>query len=217
MNLARKLQFVRRWLDDLRDFRARRLQAMTQDGAEIYIARAYRTLVFRRKLKNLLYWNRFNCAVLIQRVFKGYCVRKKFHKVWTLHKQKVARENNAAILIQKMVRCHFARARFFKLASKKNKAMQERRQRKLLQLATAQQHSLRWKFVLFARKMKLFRADLLQRKAVEIQRVWRGKYGRKRAFIVKVTRAIAAINKKHRRRVKAAAVIQRNWRGFVTR
>lgn len=209
--------FVRRWLDDLRDFRARRLKAMTQDGAEIYIARAYRTLVFRRKLKNLLYWHRFNSALLIQRIYKGFCVRKKFHKVWSLHKKKVATEMQAAILIQKMVRCHFARRRFYQLASKNYKATQERRQRKLLQLATAHQHSLMWKMVLLYRKTNLFRIDLLNRKATIIQKVWRGTHGRKRGFIVKVTKAIAAINKKHRHRMKSAARIQRNWRGFITR
>lgn len=217
VTLARKLQFVRRWLEDLSNFRARRLQAMVEDGAEIYIARAYRTLMFRRKLKNLLYWHRYKCALLIQRIYKGYCVRRKFYKVWSLHKMQVARENDAAIVIQKMARCHFARARFFQLASKKNKAMQERRQRKLLQLATAHRHSLKWKFVLFCRKLKLFRVDLLHCKATEIQRIWRGQHGRKRAFIVKVAKAIAVINKKFHRRMKAAGLIQRNWRGVISR
>ena len=81
VSLIRKLNFVSTLLDELRDFRARKQQEMLFDGAEIYIAKAYRTLVFRRKLKKLITTHHEKCALLIQRIYKGHRVRKKFHLI----------------------------------------------------------------------------------------------------------------------------------------
>jgi hypothetical protein len=204
-------------LEDLQNFQAQRLRTMREDGAELYIAKAYRTLVFRRKLKNLLYWNRYRCAVVIQRVYKGYRVRKKFHKVWSLHKEKMVISHRRALQIQMFVRCALARRKLFALAVKKSKQKQERHRKKLLLLATSSAFNLKWMFVKMYRKMKLFRIDLLHRKATIIQKVWRGRHGRQRAFIIRVMNAIRIINIKFRKRVKSAAIIQRNWRGFIVR
>lgn len=190
---------------------------MTEDGAEIYIAKAYRTLIFRKKLKNLLYWHRYRCALLIQRMYKGYRVRKKFHQTWALHKARTVILSRRALQLQMFVRCALARRRLYKMAFKKRLLNQERHRRKLLLLATSSSFSVRWMFVKMYRKTQFFRIDLLHKKATVIQKVWRGRHGRQRAFIVRVMRAIEAINVRFRRRIKCVAVIQRNWRGFITR
>ena len=217
MTLTRKLRFVRLWLEHLQALKAQRVRDMTESGAEIYIAKAYRTLIFRKKLKNLLYWNRYRCAVLIQRMFKGYRVRKKYHLTWSLHKAKMVIHNRRALQLQMFVRCALARRRLYKLAFKKRQLDQERHRRKLLLLATSSSFNVKWMFVKMYRKMKFFRIDLLHKKATVIQKIWRGRHGRQRAFIVRIMRAIDAINVRFRRRIKCAAVIQRNWRGFITR
>lgn len=217
VTLTRKLRFVRLWLEHLQALKAQRVRDMTESGAEIYIAKAYRTLIFRKKLKNLLYWNRYRCAVLIQRMFKGYRVRKKYHLTWSLHKAKMVIHNRRALQLQMFVRCALARRRLYKLAFKKRQLDQERHRRKLLLLATSSSFNVKWMFVKMYRKMKFFRIDLLHKKATVIQKIWRGRHGRQRAFIVRIMRAIDAINVRFRRRIKCAAVIQRNWRGFITR
>jgi len=168
-------------------------------------------------LKNLLYWNHFRCAVLIQRMYKGYRVRKKYHTVWALHKARMVVEHRAALQIQLSIRRALARRRLHALAFKKHKLNQERHRRKLLLLATSTKTSVAWKFVKLYRKMYLFRIDLLHKKATIIQKVWRGRHGRQRAFIVRIRMAIDAVNVKFRRRVKCIKLIQRNWRGFITR
>lgn len=217
MTLARKLYHVQMLLDELRRFRESCAQQMYLDGAEQCIARAYRTLVLRRKLKNLLYWNRYRCAVVIQRIYVGYRVRRKFMKIWTLHQQRMAQENACAVIIQQMVRSHLARKALKSRAQRKLRLARERRARKLMILATTSQFNLKWAFVKLYRKMKPFRIHMLRKRAIVIQRVWRGHRGRKRAFFVRVARAIKAINDAHHRRVRAACLIQRNWRGCITR
>lgn len=217
VTLARKLHHVQMLLDDLRRFRESCATAMYLDGAEHTIARAYRTLTLRRKLKNLLYWNRYRCAVLIQRIYMGYKVRRKFMKVWALHQQHVAEENACAVRIQQLVRSYLARRALKARAQRKLRLARERRARKLMILATTSQFNLTWVFVKMYRKLKPFRLHMLRKRATTIQRVWRGHRGRKRAFFVRVARAIQAINDAHHRRVKAAGLIQRNWRGFITR
>lgn len=217
MTLTRKLHVVKLLLDDLQRFRASRLQQMRLDGAETYIAKAYRTLVIRRKLKNLLYWNRYRCATLIQRIYMGYRVRKKFLKVWKLHKDRQALEHRSAIKIQLLIRRYVAKCKLFALIKKKARLAKERKAKKLLLMATSSKSSLKWMFVLLYRKTKLFRIHMLHKKATIIQKVWRGKHGRKRAFIVRVTKAIKKIRDAYERRHAAAAKIQRNWRGFNTR
>ncbi len=168
-------------------------------------------------MKNLIYWNHFRCAVLIQRMYKGYRVRKKYHTVWALHKARMVVEHRAALQIQMCIRSALARRRLHALAFKKHKLNQERHRRKLLLLATSTKTSLSWKLVKLYRKLYLFRIDLLHKKATIIQKVWRGRHGRQRAFIVRIRKAIDAVNVKFRWRVKCVKLIQRNWRGFITR
>lgn len=217
VTLARKLRFVRLLMEDLEKFRTSRLLQMRLDGAEVFIAKAYRTLVFRRKLKNLLYWNRHRCAVLIQRVYCGYRVRKKFQKIWNLHKKQVALENASALAVQQLIRSFLAKQKLKALLQKKWRAARERKARKLMLLATTNHLNLKWMLVKLYRKTKLFRIKMLRRKAILIQKVWRGKHGRQRAFIVKVMNAINRINAAFEVRVKAASKIQRTWRGFIAR
>ena len=212
------MSFVRKWIESISEFKAQQQKKMREDGAEMYIAKAYRTLVFRRKLKNLLYWHRYNCALRIQRVFLGYRVRKKFVKIFSLYKIQQAHKSACATKIQMMIRCHFARARLVEKALRKRKRNQERQQRKLYLLgATTQQMNLKWMIVKMYRNIVPNRMEILRRKAVVIQRYYRGHHGRKRAFIVGITNVIRNINKKHAIKMKAITKIQRSWRGYITR
>lgn len=205
-------------LEDLQRFRSTCQQQMRLDGAELHIAKAYRTLVLRRKLKNLLYWNRYRCAVLIQRIYLGYRVRRKFLKVWALHKKRVAYENECAHRIQQLVRAFLARRNLRSRAQVKLRLARERRARKLMILATTtNRFNLKWMLVKLYRKSKPFRIRTLRKKAVIIQKVWRGHRGRKRALIVRVMHAIKAINVAFHCRIRAAITIQCNWRGLITR
>jgi hypothetical protein len=208
---------VKLLLDELQRFRGACQVQMRLDGAELHITKAYRTLVLRRKLRNLLYWNRYRCATLIQRIYVGYRVRCKFQKIWSLHRKRQAQEHASAVKIQLLIRSSLARRKLKALSQQKLRTARERRARKLMLLATTSQFNLKWALVKLYRKTKLFRIHMLRKRATVIQRVWRGHRGRKRAFYVRVSRAIRAISEGYQRRARAAGVIQCNWRGFITR
>jgi hypothetical protein len=142
---------------------------------------------------------------------------QRFRKIWKLHKDRQALEHRSAIKIQLLIRRYVAKCKLFALIKKKARVAKERKAKKLLLMATSSKSSLRWMLVLLYRKTKLFRIHMLQKKATIIQKVWRGKHGRQRAFIVRVTKAIKRIRDAYDRRQAAAAKIQRNWRGFITR
>lgn len=65
--------------------------------------------------------------------------------------------------------------------------------------------------------MQYFRIYKLHKKAIKIQKIWRGYYGRKRAFIVRVLTTLRVINDAFLLRNKKMIKIQRHWRGYITR
>jgi hypothetical protein len=208
---------VNAWLSDLREFKRKQVQHLMETGAEIYIAKAFRTLLFRKKLKTLLHWNRFKSAVLIQRVYKGYCVRKKFTHIWSLYKQDQRNKSASVLRIQMMVRRYFAYKKLFHLATMKNKRSKIRQQQKLLFLATISRFNQGRKLYRLAASLWRNQDDYLRDHATVIQRHYRGYHGRQRAVIIRIHNLIARQNKRFTRMIKAVCRIQRRWRGFICR
>lgn len=105
--------FVQNVISHIRDSRNIIKGNIRLNGAELYIAKAFRAFQMRKKLNNLIYWNRFSQALLIQRCFRGYQARK-LHKIKVLNFQKrKAKELVSSIIIQKEIRAYLARQLYY--------------------------------------------------------------------------------------------------------
>ncbi|KAJ1425251.1 hypothetical protein B484DRAFT_451176 [Ochromonadaceae sp. CCMP2298] len=211
-----KLLFLRRWLEYQADTTVRLGEVMRQGGAETFIAKAYRAMVIRRKIKKLLYWSRYEKSIKIQCIYRGYCARKAFKVVLRRERALEALRHTGARRMQMLARRFLAvRTLHHRLVLKK-KRDQARRQQKLLALAT-QNSNLPFQMVKLYRRTVWLRHKVLRRNAILIQRVWRGHHGRVRAFYVRVRRVCEGMIRRHELEMRAAQRLQRHWRSFMSR
>lgn len=196
----------------------RRMQLIAEDGAEICIAKAYRTLMIRRKLKKLVYWNHFRIAIIIQRYVRGHLVRRRMIDTFKNHRIKKTLENKSAVAIQAQFRRHRCVKLFHNRVLQKAKLDHKRKQQKMLKLATAANRvNIFWLVRKLFRKIQPFRYLTLNRNAIVIQRYWRGHHGRVRFFMIKCTSTLSKLYDKYVKETIHAKLIQRHWRGYITR
>lgn len=196
----------------------RRMQLITEDGAEICIAKAYRTLMIRRKLKKLVYWNHFRVAIIIQRYVRGHLVRRRMIDTFKNHRIRKMLENKSAVAIQAQFRRYRCLKLFHNRVLQKAKLDHKRKQQKMLKLATAATRvNIFWSLRKLFRKIQPFRYLTLNRNAIVIQRYWRGHHGRVRFFMIKCSSTLSKLYDKHAKDTIYAKLIQRHWRGYITR
>jgi hypothetical protein len=110
--LKRKLKFVHDWLAHINNERLQTIRQYKMDGAECYIAHAYRLYQMRKRLKKIMYWNRFAKAIVIQKNFRGYIVRKIVGKEIRAFRIRLKNREEAARKIQRLARFYNARMKF---------------------------------------------------------------------------------------------------------
>ena len=214
------MQFVQGWLADLAVKKAQYQQCFTEHGAEFYIAKAYRTYIIKKKLRKIIYVYHFSKAIVIQRTYRGYRVRKKYRATLARIFAKEQQERHAAIVIQCSYRAYRSRCKVITMFQRKQEMDELRYEKKMAKLESNFSNPLivwknRWiKFrthyltVAFIERMKYYHF-----KATIIQRYYRGFHGRNRAFIVRAKDAWQQYLLKTTKRRNAGIVIQRHWRG----
>ena len=130
VTLLRKLEYVRQW--ELSRAEKLMLQRMEyrHHGASLTLCRAYRAHTIHVRLREILYWNRFQLALRIQSVYRGYVVRKVYYRLALAKAKKELARNNAATLIQSHVRRYHARRAFFVMTEGKRQRDERRKRRK---------------------------------------------------------------------------------------
>jgi hypothetical protein len=116
---------VEQMLDHLRQMREEKKISFLNNGAELYIAKAVRAYHMRKKMNNLIYWNRFMKAVAIQRICRGYRARVRCAKLGKQKRKRARLENESAVKIQTIVRGFIARCRFIRLFEEREERMQK--------------------------------------------------------------------------------------------
>ena len=130
VTLLRKLEYVRQW--ELSKAEKLMLQRMEyrHHGASMTLCRAYRAHTIHARLREILYWNRFQLALRIQCVYRGYAVRKLYRRLALAKANKELLRNNAATLIQSLVRRYHAMRAFYVMTEGKRQRDERRRKRK---------------------------------------------------------------------------------------
>lgn len=217
--LLRKMSFVDHWLQTLAAKTETYRHLFLEQGAASYIARAYRNHLIVRRLHRLVYWNHIAKSVVIQRVYRGYRVRKVFRKRLTLYRAHLQRQEEASIVIQRYIRRWLAELYADGLHSERQAAKDARYQDKLWRLAKGV--SLGKKLKVIRRKLwlrtRIYKMWYLHQQAILIQRIWRGHHGRVRMWFVRVHHRLAYWARIHQRRMHAALLIQTRYRGYLTR
>lgn len=121
----KKIRFVEGMLEHLRQMREEKKILFLQNGAELYIAKAFRAFKLRRKLKHLIYWNRYAKAIVIQRVYRGYRARLRCTLLGKQNRARAKLENESAVQLQKIVRSFIARCRFQHILEKREIRLQQ--------------------------------------------------------------------------------------------
>jgi hypothetical protein len=219
VKLLRKLCFVEHWLQTLARKSEQYRHAFYRNGAVSYISRAYRHYLITRRLHRLVYWNHVAKAIVLQRVYRGYRMRKTYRVRVSLYRDVQRQQERAAVVIQSCVRRFLAECQADALFAAREAHKQQRYQAKLWKLA--QGVSWRRRYAVWMRswslKTRIYKMLYLHSKAMEIQRIWRGHHGRVRMWYVRVHRRLHYWHVYFQRRHRAATRIQARIRGLLAR
>mmetsp|Transcript_19751 Transcript_19751/g.27140 ORF Transcript_19751/g.27140 Transcript_19751/m.27140 type:complete len:2215 (+) Transcript_19751:40-6684(+) len=217
LRLTKKIDFVQKWLQSIKEMKAAKKIVFLRNGAELYIAKAYRTFTMRKKLHNLIFWHRFVKVVFLQRVFRGYRARKRCRLLDKQRKRQFVVETAAAILIQTAIRSFVARCKFGRLLEIREMRTEALYEKKLRYLAMKHNESIQRTLIKLLRKLKPFKYIRLNKKATIIQKVWRGHHAFVRCFYMRIRRKLNEDTQKYLRKYQAAVKIQKVVRGYLVR
>jgi hypothetical protein len=99
-------------------------------GAAITVSRAYRAHTIHSRLQSLLYWNRFTMALRIQRLYRGYVVRKQYYRLIMAQRKREELRQLSATKIQSIVRLRCAQRLFYEMQEAKRERNERRLRRK---------------------------------------------------------------------------------------
>lgn len=211
----RKLDYVRQWMENIDQIQARRRQSFMEQGAALQIQRAYAASVIRRRIQNMLFWNRMEKTIHIQRMGRGFVARCKCRRM--LKEQRIEADLRcaASILIQKHMRRCLIVMVFNPRIRREREAVREKR---IMEKQLKMQG--RGKPLLMQRFMKRFYPFYYVKEkemAIRIQKVYRGHKARKRAFMVRCVQLCRSIADTDKRLNKAVVDMQRVFRGYINR
>lgn len=158
VSIKKKLRFIQGWLEHIKDMRQKHVDYHVNNGAVLYISKAYMMFKMRKRLTKLLYWNHYAKSIIIQRYYRGYIIRKKVTPRLLNYKHSLLTENQNATIIQKIVRGYYGRKRFTYLVYKKEQEQDLKYQEKLLRLATVSNGLMNVEWVVLTYYSVCFRA-----------------------------------------------------------
>ena len=132
------------------------LELYRGSGAANIIQRFYRAYIIRTRLATLIFWHRFEIAIKIQKMIRGFTVRKKMKRQIEKFKTVLALRKKRVVLLQSLYRGLVARRRVDALKEKKEILKQERRKRKKARLLRAEQENDS-----FQKKMYRFKRSII--------------------------------------------------------
>jgi hypothetical protein len=198
-----------------------KMKELQRAGAANIIRHYYRGYKIRAKLKTIIFWNRWEKAISLQRFTRGHAGRKIYKNLLRIKLAKEKRVFDAAQVMQKRIRGINARILFAQILLKKKKERARRRMAKAKYLEDKQnlfdKNNLKSAAIGTLRSLMPFRYILLWDRAVKIQRVFRGFKGRRKAFIRRVKKKIREYNAYYFGKEIGAKHLQRIFRGFKVR
>lgn len=224
--VRRKIEYVRQWELSMLEKKLLQRVYYQQHGASLALSRACRANTIHKRLQTILYWNRFNMALLIQAFYRGHQGRCKCARMRAdIIKNRKIRED-ASIRIQAWGRRYLAKGIYIAKIEKKAHKAKKRKKRKKKKLKDTMIPLGDFKINLSKQNRKIrhfvrsnipFRYMFERRKAIVIQRYYRGFHARRRVMILRIMRKMDELYGGHKRRVRAAIVIQKIFRGHLRR
>jgi hypothetical protein len=147
------------WESSTQQRRQASLELYRGSGAANIIQRFYHAYKIRARLATLIFWHRFEIVIKIQKVARGFTIRRKMRRQIEKFKTILALRKKRVIILQSLYRGLIARRRVDALREKKEIQKQERRKRKIARLLRAEQesNSLEKKIYRFKRRIIPFR------------------------------------------------------------
>lgn len=128
--MLRKLRFVCNWELEMKKKHSHIMWQHRTEGAALVIGACYRSYVIKSRLHTLIYWNHMKLAIDIQRVYRGYVVRKFFKRAILKRRKYIALREAACIKLQSFFRMYLCRQRYYEYKVKKEILVMERRKLK---------------------------------------------------------------------------------------
>ena len=225
--LKRKIEYVRQWELSLQEKKFLQQLHYQHHGACLTLSRAYRAHTIHKRLQTILYWNRYNMAMIMQRVYRGHRARCRCAMLRAdIVRMRKLREDSA-VRIQAWCRRHLAKKIYeAKLEKKAHKAKKRKKRKKkklkdkVIPLGGVFKLNLSsWNRAIrkTIRSNIPFRYVFERRKAIIIQRYYRGFHARRRCMLLRIKKKMYDIYGVHRNKVKAAIKIQKVYRGHMRR
>jgi hypothetical protein len=217
--LKRKMKFVSDYIQFLDNKRLYHEKQFHHLGAVSRIVSSYRLYQMKKRLFNMLHWMKYTKAILIQKVVRGYLIRKKNKnfKLEKLQRQKL--EEEKAVVLQKFFRRIVAEQKVLRLMELKEQERMRHHQQKLFKLAEGLSSFAKMKMFMVKcyRNVRPFRYLVLKEKAILIQKTYRGYHGRQRMKFVRLRARLDEFYRIQNLKIKQLRKLQRVWRGFITR
>jgi hypothetical protein len=141
------------WEED----KERQREAHRVDGAANTIARYWRGSKIRENLKKIIFWNRYDKAIVLQKYTRGYFGRKVANELLRIKRKKEKRVFDAAQLMQKYIRGINARKVYAGLVHAKKLERAKKRALKKKYLENAAMNNVKGGIIGALRKMIPFR------------------------------------------------------------
>eukprot|EP00605_Chrysophyceae_sp_TOSAG23-4_P001444 GSChrysophyteH1.ASY1.ANO1.1572.1 assembled CDS len=221
VELYRKIEMVKGIMAEWEQIKKEKMLQLQLAGAANTIRHYYRGYKIRVKLKTIIFWNRWEKAISLQRFTRGHAGRKIAKNLLRIKLAKEKTVFDAAQIMQKRVRGINARIRFAAMIHEKKKERARRRMLKAKYLEGRENmmdaNNLKAFAIGTLRSMMPFRYILLWARALIIQRVYRGYRGRRMVFIRRIKRRIRQDNAYYFGKEQGAKHFQRIFRGFRIR
>ena len=155
--LFAKLAIVRAIMAGWEEDKERQREAHRVDGAANTIARYWRGSKIRENLKKIIFWNRYDKAIVLQKYTRGYFGRKVANELLRIKRKKEKRVFDAAQLMQKYIRGINARKVYAGLVHAKKLERAKKRALKKKYLENAAMNNVKGGIIGALRKMIPFR------------------------------------------------------------
>lgn len=189
------------------------------NGASMTIFRYYNASLIRKKMKKILYWNRVRKFTNAQRAARGFIARLEYRRLWVARERAGRASKNAATFLQRRWRGYWIRFKVF--PQKEAAKLMNTRERKVAKNKLLGNRGAHYYLRKYLRKvlrpMICFRYVLTDFMATNIQRMYRGFHGRRRAWMQICLQKVDACVTLWHLRVDSAAKIQRCNAGFMVR